>query len=217
MNDMLDTRIKICGITSPDDARLCASAGADYLGVIFAPGERSVSIETARAIRAAVPATMLVGVFENAPLDDVGAAARACGLNMIQLHGQESPEYCSALLARVSLPIIKALGAQQLSDPSRLLAYTRTSYFMLDLDKNHNPGRRMRNGNGTRERLWSAATALRAKGYRIFLAGGLSPASVRDAVRRVAPYGVDVAAGVESSPGVKDPGALRRFISEVKQ
>jgi phosphoribosylanthranilate isomerase len=136
---------------------------------------------------------------------------------MIQLHGSESAEYCDALLARVSVPVIKAFNVKQLANPSRLMTYTRTSYFILDLDKNHNPRGRVTTVTAQREALWSAGATLRAKGYRIFLAGGLDPGNVHEAVRRVAPYGVDVAAGVEASPGVKDPVAVRRLVSEVRR
>lgn len=213
---MFHTRVKICGITTPEDARLCSSLGADYLGIIFAPGARSVTVEVATAIRDAVPAAMLVGVFQDAPLDDVIVAARSCRLNLIQLHGNESPEYCDTLLARISLPVIKSFDVRQLSDPLRLMNYTRTSYFILDLGKNHNPGRADTGVVEQRQSLWSAAATLRAKGYRIFLAGGLKPENVREAVHFVTPYGIDVASGVEKTPGVKDPDAVRRFISEVR-
>jgi phosphoribosylanthranilate isomerase len=214
---MLDTRIKICGITSPEDAELSQSLGADYIGMIFANGSRRVSQETAKAIREAVPHAMLTGVFADTPIGEVVGIGRACGLNLIQLHGRETPEYCDALQSCLSLPIIKAFSVNQLPDPRRLRDYTRTSYFMFDLDKNHNLREASQIVNGQRERLWSTAAAIRSKGYRVFLAGGLSPANVREAVRRVGPYAIDVASGVESSPGIKDSEVLGRFITEVRR
>ena len=211
---MLDTRIKICGITSVADAQFSLQAGADYLGLIFAESARRIDVETARAIRQTVPSAMLIGVFRDAPLDGVVKTGGACGLDLVQLHGVESPEYCSALLKRLSRPVIKAFRVDELSDFRILREYTKTSYFMLDLDKNHNPAKRL---NGHREALWATASTLRGQGYRIFLAGGLNPDNVQEAVRRVDPYGIDVASGVEKSPGVKDTEAVTRFITEARK
>jgi phosphoribosylanthranilate isomerase len=211
---MQETRIKICGITSVEDAKLSLSAGADYLGLNFSCGTRRVSVPTAGAIREAMPMAMLVGVFCDSPIGEIVSVGRSCGLNMIQLRGSESPEYCSELLERVSLPVIKTFGVDELADPAVLNDYTRTSYFVLDLDGNHNgkPG-----SNGHHEQLWSIAANLRARGYRIFLSGGLTPENVGEAVRRVDPYGIDVAGGIEKSPGVKDSLALSRFVAEARR
>ncbi len=211
---MIETRIKICGITTVEDAKLSHAEGADYIGLIFADGIRRVTEAQARQIRQALPSAMLIGVFQDAPLNEVVSIGRSCGLNMIQLHGCETPEYCDALLSGLSLPVIKAFTMSQLPSADVLRRYTRTSYFMLDLDKNYNIVSRL---NGHRDRLWSTAAALRNKGYRIFLAGGLNPENVREAVKRVAPFGIDVASGIEKSPGVKDAQALSRFIAEAKR
>lgn len=213
---MRETRIKICGITSPEDARLSSKAGADYLGLIFADSRRSVTVDTARAIREAVPHAILVGVFSDSPIDRVIDVGREAGLNMVQLHGDESADYCDALLSRLSLPIIKAFRADRLPDAETLSHYTKASYFLFDLDKNsrRSSGRTV---NGNQERLWKAAARRRAKGYRVFLAGALTPTNVRSAVRHVDPYCIDVASGVEKAPGIKDSDALRRFIQEVKR
>ena len=211
---MLETRIKICGITSVDDARMIARAGADYLGLIFADSARRVDIETARAIRAALPSAMLIGVFQDAPLDDVVTTGRECGLNLVQLHGSEPPEYCDALLGQLSRPVIKAFSVDKLFDPRALQSYTRTSYFLIDLSKNYVAAHGL---NGHRDTLWSTAAQLRSRGYRIFLAGGLNPGNVREAIRRVDPFGIDVASGVEKSPGRKDLDAVARFVEEARQ
>ena len=211
---MLDTRIKICGITSAEDARLANRLGADYLGVIFADGVRGVPVETAIAIREAVPSAMLAGVFVDSPLQSVVSIARACGLNIVQLHGDEGPEYCNELQSQLMLPIIKAFRPDQLGDVNRLNEYTRVSYIMLDLDKNQRPEQPHLNGH--REQLWSKAAEIRGKGYRVFLAGGLNPDNVRHAITRVLPYGIDVASGVEKRPGVKDSETLGRFIAEAR-
>jgi phosphoribosylanthranilate isomerase len=169
---MLDTRIKVCGITSPADAKLASSHGADYLGLIFAKSPRRVTVEAARNVREAVPNAMLVGVFVDAPIDDVAATARACGLDLVQLHGKESPEYCDALHAQTSLPIIKVFSASQLDGAERLKQYKRTSYFLFDLDKGDG-AREQDKVQGAHDDLWQRADALRRRGYRIFLAGGL--------------------------------------------
>jgi phosphoribosylanthranilate isomerase len=212
---MLQTRIKICGITSAEDARLAERLGADYLGVIFADGVRRVEPETAMAIREAVPAAMLIGVFADAPVKDVVSLARASRLNMIQLHGNEDPDYCNKLQAHVMLPIIKAFRPRELTNLDLLRHYTRMSYFMLDLDKNERP--EQPHVNGRREELWEKAAMIRNKGYRVFLAGGLNPDNVRHAIYRVLPYGIDVASGVEKRPGVKDLETLGRFVEEARR
>ncbi|MDH3214701.1 MAG: hypothetical protein OEN01_00245 [Candidatus Krumholzibacteria bacterium] len=215
---MRDTRIKICGITSPEDAKLSWSLGADYLGMIFADSKRRVDVDTARLIRRAVPKAMLIGVFVDAPLADVVELSCASRVNLVQLHGHESPAYCDTLLSRLSLPIIKALGSRQLDDPTRLKEYTRISYFLLDLDKNRGVRSDISSPiNGQQQRLWSTAAGLRRTGYRIFLAGALTAANVREAVHHVGPYCIDVARGVEKAPGVKDAKTLNRFIQEARR
>jgi len=210
---MTKTRIKICGITTVEDAKLSHAEGADYIGLIFTDSSRRVTKAEARQIREAVPSAMLIGVFQDASLNEVVSTGRTCGLNMIQLHGNETPEYCDALLSKLSLPVIKAFTMNQLPTADVLRQYTRTSYFMLDIDKNYNLVSKL---NGHRDHLWSAAATLRRKGYRIFLAGGLNPENVREAVKRVNPFGIDVASGIEKSPGVKDAQALSRFIAEAR-
>jgi phosphoribosylanthranilate isomerase len=208
------TRIKICGITSPRDAKLAVSLGADYLGLIFAESPRRVSPDIARSIRKAVPKAMLVGVFRNAPIKEIVATSRLCRLNMVQLHGHESPEYCETLFSRLSLPIIKTFSVSQSFDAAGLGEYRRTSFFLFDFDKasdgNKGPV------HGSRDRLWAEAEKMRQKGFRIFLAGSLNASNVGEAIRKVTPFGVDVARGVEESPGVKDSAALEKFISEVR-
>lgn len=210
---MLDTRIKICGITTPEDAEAAAVLGVDYLGLIFVESSRRVSFEQAAKIRNAVPDAMLVGVFMDTPLDEVVGTARDARVNMVQLHGNESPAYCDALLERLGLPVIKSFTRARLANNS-LHEYRRTSYFHVDLDKNTTG-----NGGATdnQVRLWAEATALRNKGYRIFLAGALTPHNVRQAVQRVQPYCVDVASSVEASPGIKDHERMRQFVTEVRR
>jgi phosphoribosylanthranilate isomerase len=207
-----DTRIKICGITTVEDAELAARVGADYIGVIFAESARRVDVRRAKQIREAAPETMLVGVFADAPFDEVVETAGAVGLDLIQLHGDESPAYADALYERSGKPIIKAFHNWKLPDTDKLREYSRTSFFLFDLHKNAT------NGNGRRrdlEEIWDAASRERRKGFRMFLAGALDERNVREALRRTNAFAVDVCRGIEKSPGVKDPEALRRFVSEV--
>lgn len=212
---MLETRIKICGITNAEDAAAADALGVDYLGLIFVESSRRVSFEQAAEIRDAVPQLMLVGVFMDTPLEEVVATARDARVNMVQLHGNETPAYCDELLTRLGLPVIKSFTRARLAANS-LHDFRRTSYFHVDLDKNA-----AANGNGVATEsqlaLWSEASALRSKGYRIFLSGGLNADNVRQAVQRVQPYCIDVASGVEASPGVKDYERMRRFVMEVRR
>jgi len=213
---MICTRVKICGITSPEDARLTASLGADYLGLIFAESPRRVTIDRAKEIRNAVPSALLVGVFKNNPLDEVTEICDSGIINIVQLHGSETPEFCSELMSRSHLPIIKTVSESQLEEADRMRDYRTTSFFLFDLDKVSGNGARPR-VNGNQKRLWSEAAKVRGKGYRIFLAGALDASNVHDAVHKVKPYCVDVASGVEKSPGVKDRAALEKFMAQVKK
>lgn len=207
---MADVRVKVCGITSPDDAVACHRLGADYLGVIFAESPRQVSLERAGEIRGAVPRACLVGVFANADPATVWDAAQLSGLNMIQLHGNESPDYCAILRGRTLLPIVKTFRQGELPDPTDLALYRTVKFFLLDLDK-QDPNR-----DGGVAELWAEAARVGQRGYSVFLAGGLAPANVRAAVKQTAPFCVDVCRGVERAPGIKDIEAVRRFITEVR-
>ena len=134
-------RVKVCGITTVFDAVACQELGADILGVIFAASPRQVDVATAASIREAVPQVRLCGVFSDALPDEVARISEACGLDLIQLHGSESPEYCAELAARTGLPLIKALTADPWS-PELAEAYSSVAYLMLDLPKTggSNPG-----------------------------------------------------------------------------
>lgn len=208
---MLNTRIKICGVTTPEDAELCAALGVDYIGLIFADSVRRVTLSQAAKIRAAVPHAMLVGVFMDQSLHEVVEISRAARVNMVQLHGDEPPSYCEVLLAQLQLPIVKSFTSRRLAKNSPN-EYSRTSYFHLDLDKNASD-RLVPH----QETLWSEAAALRSKGYRIFLAGALNTGNVRRAMNAVRPYCVDVASAVESAPGIKDYEQMRRLVMEVRR
>lgn len=207
---MTDTRIKICGITNEDDARLAASLGADYIGVIFAESPRRIDVQRARAIRGAVRDVLVVGVFRNQPANEVIDTARAAGIDLIQLHGDESPEYCNDVFRRTGKPVIKAFADERIPDATRLAAYSTTSYFLFDLGRGSQPAL------ADIERVWNEVSRTRRKGFRVFVAGALSPANVREAIDRTHAFAVDVCRGVERTPGVKDPDVLQRFFAEAR-
>ncbi len=199
--------VKICGITRSEDARVAADLGADALGLVLWPGSRRcVSRDTARAIVAAVPLSVVtVGVFVDQPAEEVEAVALDVGLGAVQLHGSESAEYC----ARLSVPIIKAIGAGADFRADSVAAWPPNVMVLLDADDPDRHG-----GTGLTAN-WTAAAAV-ADERRIILAGGLTPDTVADAIRFVRPFGVDVSTGVESRPGVKDARRLRAFFEAAR-
>jgi phosphoribosylanthranilate isomerase len=214
---MNETRIKVCGITCLEDARKCFSLGVDYLGVIFADSPRKVSMETVRMIRTALPRARLVGVFVDAPLEFVARVVEHCGLDLVQLHGSETPAYCEKLFEAASIPIIKAVSPGSESRIGALGEYGEAHYFLFDLDKaNAYPFRSSEERAGSLDMLWQAAAQASAEGYRVFLAGGLDASNVRSCMSTVDPFCIDVCRGVERQPGIKDEDLLERFIAEVR-
>ena len=200
------TKVKICGLTSVADAALAAALGADYLGVIFADSPRRVDVARARGIRSVVPSSALVGVFKDQPLDEVVDAALVCELDMVQLHGAETPAYCDEVLHRAGKPVVKAFRAARIPGADVLASFRTTSYFLFDLDDDA----------AHRELAWDAVANTRGLGFRLFVAGGIDAGNVRAIVARTHAFAVDVCRGVERKPGVKDPHALERFMAEVR-
>lgn len=209
---MIETKIKVCGITTAKDAIICSRMGVDYLGLVFEDGERKITLEAAKEIRAAVPYLSLVGVFADADPDYVAGTARSCGINMIQLNGDESPDYCKSILTRTMLPIVKTLRPAEDSAGPTPADFQTTSFFLLDLQRRSFAYQR----RGLAEILWEKASLVRRKGYRIFLGGGLNPSNVSQAVEKARPFCVDVCHGVEHAPGIMDFNALRWFMAEAK-
>ena len=207
---MKQTRIKICGITNAADARLAESLGADYIGVIFASSPRQIDVERAQEIRRAVPSALIVGVFRDQGLEDVIDITRRSEIDLVQLHGDESPEFCDEVLTRTGKPVIKGFAADRLPDASRLAEYTTTSYFLFDLQR----GGKI--SDEDLERVWSDVSLTRRQGFRVFLAGALGPDNVREAIRRTHAFAVDVCRGVEQEPGIKDPDSLQQFFVEAR-
>ena len=200
--------IKICGITSPADAHLCAQAGADRLGVIFAPSSRQVTLEQAAAIARAVPGIPLVGVFSGCDPEAAKTAVQAANLTHVQLHDCPDPEDWDRVADACDRPVIPALIASRINGDTDL---GDRHTLLLDLAKD--PLQR----SGTHQMdLQRKAADLARRGRTVLLAGGLDPDNVRAAMHRSSCMGVDVAGGVESSPGVKDPLLVLRFIQSVR-
>jgi phosphoribosylanthranilate isomerase len=205
-------KIKICGITRLEDARTAADAGAWAIGFVFyAKSPRFVAPELAREIGSAMPAALeKVGVFVNEDPAEVLRIARAAGLTRVQLHGDESAEYCG----RIGLPITKVFRD---SAKPKLAAYAGVvSALMLDSQAPAGVwGGTGRAADRDFARSFRALRDLEAPRLPFFLAGGLAPGSVSLAVRELRPDGLDVSSGVEDSPGIKSAAKIRAFIKEV--
>lgn len=199
-------RVKVCGITSREDALAAVAAGADALGFVFhSPSPRAVTREQAIDIISVLPPfVQTVGLFVNAPQAHVNEVADACGLDLVQLHGDEPPRYCDGVRRR----LIKAFRIKDLSSLEPIPTY-RCAAYLLDTWSPDAYGGTGRTFN------WELAREARKLGT-IILAGGLNPDNVAEAVRMVQPYAVDVSGGVESAPGKKDEGTIKRFIAAVK-
>jgi phosphoribosylanthranilate isomerase len=195
-------KIKICGITNLEDALMVVEAGADALGFVFFKGSpRFIAPEQAAAIiRCLPPFVQTVGLFVNEGLTTVNSVADQCGLDIVQLHGEESPDYCHAVRRRV----IKAFRVKDAASLESLAGYC-VAGCLLDAWSPVAHG-----GTGTTFNWGIAAQA--AASRSIILAGGLTPENVAEAVVTVRPYAVDVSSGVESVPGKKDAGLVSRFI-----
>ena len=199
-------RVKICGITTVEDALQAVEAGADAIGLVFhAESPRYVFPEQAAVVvRALPPFVQAVGLFVNADIGFVNATADLCRLDIVQLHGEESPEYCCLVERRV----IKVFRVKDITSLDPITNY-RVAGYLLDA---YSP--KAYGGTGTTFN-WEVAKAARKYGP-IILAGGLTPDNVRLAVESVDPYAVDVSSGVESAPGRKDHAKVREFIRRAK-
>ena len=203
----MPVKVKICGITNLPDGMAAAEAGADALGFVFYDqSPRHVSVEAAASlIRQLPPFVMKVGVFVNAPEDLVVWAIRECGLNLLQFHGDEAPEYC----LQFGLMSMKAFRVRDAASLQAVLGY-HTDAWLLDAYSPGKPG-------GTGETFnWDLALEAQDWGRPIFLAGGLTSENVAEAVRCARPYGVDASSGVEAAPGRKDHAKVRAFIQAAK-
>jgi len=201
------TRVKICGITRPEDAVLATDLGAWALGFILWRGsaracDPAVAAGIARMLRRRV---QLVGVFVNATLDEIANAADALTLTHVQLHGDEGPSFCAAVGQRTGCRVIKAIRVRSGAELRDMERY-HVDYHLLDTGA---PG--LRGGTGT---TWDWGLAAdRRSPVPAILSGGLTPENVADGIAAVAPWAVDVASGVEAEPGVKDPARLEAFLA----
>jgi phosphoribosylanthranilate isomerase len=204
---MQPIRIKICGITREEDALTAAWLGVDALGFIFVrKSPRYIEPEAAAKITAALPPFVSrVGVFADADEDTVVTTARTAGLDTLQLHGSETPEFCG----RMPLPVIKALGLRPDFDYSLLEAYPVAGILLDSWDNG------LQGGSGITGD-WNRARRITDRCRKVILAGGLGPSNIETAIETVQPYGVDLNSGVEVMPGVKNPHKIREVVRIVR-
>lgn len=205
--NVVGARVKICGITRVEDGLAAAYAGADAIGLVFAPASpRRVTLAQAEGVaRALPPFISTVALFVNAEAAEVESVLEGLRPDLLQFHGDETPEYCASF----GVPYIKAVRVRPGLDLLQFEAAYGTARGLL-LDAYH-PQRH----GGTGERFdWNLIPAGLSK--PVILAGGLTPDNVAQAVRQVRPWAVDVSSGVEASPGIKDAAAIGRFIQEVR-
>ena len=197
------TRVKFCGLTHEEDIAQAVKLGVDALGFVFyAPSSRSVAPDHAAMLTSSVPAFVTrVGLFVNEQPAAIQNIFERTRLNVIQYHGDETPEFCDA----VGLPFIKAFRVRPGIDiQTEMERYPNASGFLLDAYVKGQPG-------GTGERFdWGMIPQSNAP---IILAGGLSPDNAKDAIEQVAPWALDVSGGIETKPGRKDPDKMRRFMN----
>ena len=200
-------QVKICGITTLEDAQAAVDAGVDALGFVFyPPSPRYVTAEQAeQIIRALPPFVTTVGLFVDMACDVVNDVAARCGLDRVQLHGRETPAFCG----QITRPVIKAIRIKNAESLAHLPDYKVSAYLLDAYVEGALPG-----GTGA---SFSWDLAAWAKPYGpVILAGGLTPENVEVAVTQIRPYGVDVSSGVERVPGVKDHRKVRQFIARAK-
>ncbi len=197
-------KIKICGVTSLDDAELVAGLGAWAVGLIFhRPSPRACKPAEAALIGAALKRrTLLAGVFLNHPLDEIVRLHERVGFDLVQLHGDEGPSFATEVARRTGAKVVKAARVKDAGDVRALDAFRSVDFHLVD-------------GPGTGETLDPSLLRTRRSDLPLILAGGLTAANVATQVAAVEPFAVDVASGVEAEPGRKDPEALEAFFAAV--
>jgi phosphoribosylanthranilate isomerase len=203
-------RIKFCGITRLEDAELAVSLGAWAIGLILWPGSKRAcdpaeGVRISNALRRKVE---IVGVFVNQSLDEVAALADMLHLSIVQLHGDEGPSYANEVARRTGAKVIKAQSVRLASDVISIQAF-HTDFHLLDT---HREGLR----GGTGETFDWTMLGRRHSKVPLILSGGLTPENVAGAIAATRPWAVDVASGVEASPGIKDPGKMKAFAEAVR-
>jgi phosphoribosylanthranilate isomerase len=204
------TRFKLCGMTSVADAELAVSLGAWAIGLILWPGSKracdpAVGVRISAAVRRKVE---VVGVFVNQEMDEVAALADMLQLSMIQLHGDEGPSYATEIARRTGCKVIKAQRVKLAADVVQVQAF-RTEFHLLDTFHEELRG-------GTGETFEWDTIRRRTSDVPLILSGGLNAENVVAAIEAVHPFAVDVASGIEASPGVKDPEKMKAFAEAVK-
>lgn len=208
-------RVKICGITNREDALFTATTGADMLGFVFHDkSPRNVEPETVRGlvsdVKGECPEILCVGLFVDEPADFVRDVSIFCGLDLVQLHGKESPQVVSEF-GGLAYKAIRPRTVRELEDGmARYAVGSSMPDLLIDTYSPDKPGGTGQVGD------WSLAARASAK-RRVLLAGGLTPHNVAEAVRAVRPWGVDVSSGVEAEPGRKSHPAVSEFISAVRR
>ena len=206
---MNNVAVKICGITDYEDASIAVELGAAALGFIFAHSPRQVTPQKARDIISAIPPFVkTVGIFVNQDPIEINKIMRYCGLDLVQLHGDESPDFCDELMPYT----IKALRIKDEASPRTAQAYRgNVRALLLDTYSKDKAG-------GTGETFdWQLAIKIKKLGIPIILAGGLGPSNIDGAISTVRPYAVDVNSGVEKRPGKKSHSLIKDLMEKVKR
>ena len=210
--------IKICANTSLADAQLAVEAGADAVGFVFAPSPRRVTAEQVAAITAYLPAAVeKIGVFVDAPLDEIESTVRLCGLTGVQLHCDAQPGLAAELRARfgAGLRIVRVVhfGSDAAQQAAAIAQDTHVDAVLVDSRTATAVG-----GTGVAFDWTEARSTVfaGAKGLKLVAAGGLNPANVAEAIATLRPWGVDVASGVEAAPGRKDAVKVQAFVANAR-
>ncbi|GAA0498705.1 phosphoribosylanthranilate isomerase [Salinibacillus aidingensis] len=199
-------KVKICGVKNIHAVKGAVDAGADFIGLMFAESKRRISIDQAKKLATYIPPHVKkVGVFVNPNLRDVLEAVHTVGIDAVQLHGDESPAFCS----EIPIPVIKAFHMNGKEDIEKAGHY-RTDYYLFD-----SPGGRYRGGSGMTFD-WELLQDVDIPREKVILAGGLRPDNIQEAIHEVKPAMVDVSSGVETN-GEKDAEKIQRFIEKAKK
>lgn len=219
------TKIKICGITNEKDALWAANAGVDFIGLNFYKNSpRKISVDMAKKITSSLPEFVKpVGVFVDEEIGAILKITKKVGLSAVQLHGNETPEYCSELKEKISATVpanllwegkpqmIKAFRIGGDFQAEQMSQYGNADYFLLDTFVEDLPG-------GTGQAFnWDLAVELKKQGKPIFLSGGLTPENVSEAINKVGPFAVDVCSGIERTPTRKDYDKMLAFVKAVRK
>ena len=202
-------RVKICGITNPQDASMAVEMGVDALGFIFTPSPRQITPGKTRDIISAIPPFVnTVGVFVNESPSTIRQIIRFCGLDLVQLHGDESPEVCDELMPYT----IKAFRIKDESSLQSIKPYYGKARALL-----FDTCSEIKRGGTGKIFDWGLAIRGKALGMPIILSGGLKPSNIQKAISTVKPYAVDVNSGIEESPGKKSPLLMKKLMETIRK